>query len=296
MGLPEEEYFASGHRACAGCGAAIVLRHLLKAAGKNTIVVSATGCMEVVSSPYPETAWKVPWIHSAFENASAVASGIDAALKKAGKRDKTNILVIGGDGGTFDIGLQSLSGAAERGNKFTYICYDNEAYMNTGIQRSGSTPKYASTTTSPYGEKIHGKQQFKKDMPFILAAHSSYSATANISEFQDFFQKVKKSFSRPGLSYIQVFSPCPTGWKYPTELGIKIAKLAFDSRVTPIYEIEGGVLKITRETPKPVPVLDYLKSQKRFELNEKEAAEVQEYVDSEWKRIKSLNDSKIKIF
>jgi len=297
MGLPEEEYFASGHRACAGCGAAIILRHALKAAGPNTIVVSATGCMEVVSSPYPETAWKLPWLHVAFENAAAAASGIDAALKKMGKRDSVNILVIGGDGGTFDIGLQALSGAAERGNKLTYLCYDNEAYMNTGIQRSGATPKYASTTTTPYGLKIHGKTQFPKNMPFIMASHGCYVATANISEFMDFQAKMKKSFSKPGVNYIQILSPCPPGWKSQTDQAVKISQLAFSSRVTPLYEIEDGRIKISKEPVKPVPVSEYLKTQQRFsQMSAEERAEIQKFVDSEWGKISGLAKSGLKIF
>ena len=297
MGLPEEEYFAQGHRACAGCGAALIIRHALKAAGPNTIVVSATGCMEVVSSPYPETAWRIPWIHVAFENAAAVASGIDAALKQAGKREGTNILVIGGDGGTFDIGMQALSGAAERGNKFTYLCYDNEAYMNTGIQRSGATPKYASTTTSPYGDKIHGKTQFQKNMPFILASHGSYAATANISEFMDFQQKMKKSFTKDGVSYIQIFSPCPPGWKIASDDSIEVAKSAFNSRVTPLYEIEGGKIIISKEPVNQIPVSQYLRMQKRFaQLSIEETEDVQKYVDSEWDKISKLAKSNLKIF
>jgi pyruvate ferredoxin oxidoreductase beta subunit len=297
MGLREEEYFASGHRACAGCGAAIVIRHALKAAGPDTIVVSATGCMEVVSSPFPESAWKVPWIHVAFENAAAVASGIDSALKAAGKRNDVNILVIAGDGGTFDIGIQALSGAAERGHKFTYLCYDNEGYMNTGIQRSGATPKYASTTTTPYGDKIHGKTQFQKNMPFIMASHGCYTATANIAEFMDFQEKMRKSFLQPGVSYVQVFSPCPPGWKIASDESIEVSKKAFSSRVTPLYEIENGFIKITKESAGGTPVYDYLKMQKRFsQLSPDEIEDVQNFVDSEWEKISALAKSGLKVF
>ena len=153
-GLPYDEYFVSGHRACAGCGEALIVRHIVKAAGQNTIMVCATGCMEVVSTPYPETAWMIPWIHGAFENNSAVASGIDAALKMQGRRDKANLIVLGGDGASFDIGFGALSGAMERGHKFTYVCTDNEAYANTGVQRSGATPFLANTTTSPAGKAV----------------------------------------------------------------------------------------------------------------------------------------------
>ena len=160
-GIDEKEYLAPGHRACAGCGATIVVRLALKALGENTIAVSATGCLEVVTTPYPETAWEIPWIHVAFENASAVASGVEGALRAQGKED-TNIVVFGGDGGTTDIGMQSLSGAMERGQNIIYICYDNEAYMNTGIQRSSSTPFGANTTTSPIGKESFGETKFKK--------------------------------------------------------------------------------------------------------------------------------------
>ena len=184
------ELFDCGHRACGGCGAALAARLVMKGAGKDTIVVSATGCMEVFSTPYPETAWKVPWIHSLFENASAVASGIEASLKKQGRTEK--VVIMAGDGATFDIGMICISGAFERGHDFTYICYDNEAYMNTGIQRSGATPYDASTTTSPAGSCSFGNKLQKKDMPQIIAAHGSpYVATASIAYPADLMQKVE---------------------------------------------------------------------------------------------------------
>jgi pyruvate ferredoxin oxidoreductase beta subunit len=193
--------------------------------------------------------------------------------------------------------MQALSGAAERGNKFTYLCYDNEAYMNTGIQRSGATPKYASTTTSPYGDKIHGKTQFQKNMPFILASHGSYVATANISEFMDFQAKMKKSFTKDGVSYIQIFSPCPPGWKIASDESIEVAKSAFNSRVTPLYEIEGGKIIISKEPAKQIPVSHYLRMQKRFaQLSIEEEEDVQKYIDSEWDKISKLAKSGLKIF
>ena len=198
--------------------------------------------MEVFTTPYPRTSWNVPWIHAAFENAAAVASGVDAALKELKTRDNTNLVVLGGDGGTFDIGFGALSGALERGHKLTYVCYDNEAYMNTGIQRSGATPKYASTTTTPAGKKIPGKKENAKPLPFIVAAHGAYTATANVAFPQDFANKLKKSFDFDGPSYIQIFSPCPTGWKHPTDQSIEISKLAFNTNIFPLYEIENGVL------------------------------------------------------
>ena len=294
--IPKDELFAKGHRACAGCGAAIMVRLALKAAGKNTIVVCATGCLEVFSTPYPQTSWKVPFIHVAFENAAAVASGIDKALEKLGKREKTNILVFGGDGGTFDIGLQALSGAAERGDNICYICYDNAAYMNTGVQRSGATPKYAATTTSPVGKAIHGKQQFKKNMPLIMAAHNAYVATANIAYPQDFISKIKKALIKKGPSYIQVYSPCVPGWKYPSSNTIDIAKLAFSTNVYPLYEIEDGIVTINQSLSNPKPVKEYLETQGRFKhLNENEIKDIQDHINSEFEKLKKLEENKIKI-
>ena len=201
MEFPEEELLAPGHRGCAGCGAAIAVRLALKALGRNTVVACATGCLDVMTSPYPETAWEVPWIHVAFENAGAVASGVERALKAQGKED-VNVVAFGGDGGTADIGIQSLSGAMERGHDITYICYDNEAYMNTGIQRSGATPYGASTTTSPAGNLSFGEDKPKKNMAFIMAAHGiPYVATASISYPEDFMKKVKKAAGEFRVTY-----------------------------------------------------------------------------------------------
>jgi pyruvate ferredoxin oxidoreductase beta subunit len=285
--IPTVELFASGHRACAGCGPAIVMRMALKASGPNTIVSHATGCMEVVSTPYPETSWRVPWIHVAFENAAAVASGIEAALKKA-KKD-TNVLVLAGDGGTFDIGLQALSGMAERGHDVCYICYDNNAYMNTGIQRSGATPKYAATTTTPAGKKIHGNITNSKHMPFIMAAHGIYVATANIAFPQDFIAKVRKGLEKKGPAYIQVYGPCNLGWGYPTNMTIQIAKLAYNAKITPLYEIENGILKFTKIPNNPKPVDEFIKTQARFKhLTQEDIKEVQAYVDREWQKLEKF--------
>ncbi len=295
-GISTEEFFASGHRACAGCGVALAARHALKAAGKNTIVVTATSCLEVFSTPYPETSWKVPWIHGAFENAAAIASGIDRALKTLGKRKDTNLLVFGGDGGTFDIGLQALSGATERGDNFCYVCFDNGAYMNTGIQRSGATPKYASTTTSPAGKLVHGKTEFKKPMPFIMAAHKAYVATANIAFPLDFINKVKKGLAFNWPTYIEVYVPCPTGWKFANSQTINIAKLAFETKVTPLYEIENGILTISRKPAKEIPVKEYLKLQGRFKhVTDDEIIDIQQYVNSEWQRLLDLEKTKARI-
>jgi pyruvate ferredoxin oxidoreductase beta subunit len=294
--VPTEEYFASGHRACAGCGAALAVRYALKAAGKNTIAVNATGCLEVFSTPYPETSWRIPWIHGAFENAASIASGIHRALRFQGRRDKTNLLVFGGDGGTFDIGFQFISGAFERGEKMTYICYDNSAYMNTGIQRSGATPMFAATTTTPAGRLIHGKMERKKPVPLIFAAHNVYVATASIAFPQDYIAKVTKALSMPGPSYIQVYAPCPTGWKHPPQLTIEIAKKAFQTKVTPLYEIDDGLVTFYRKPSNVLPVEEYLKMEGRFShLKPEEIALVQKLVDEEWSRLEAMEAAKIRI-
>jgi pyruvate ferredoxin oxidoreductase beta subunit len=266
MGLPEEEYLSSGHRACAGCGGTIAARLACKAAGKNTILVESTGCLEVVSTPYPETAWKLPWIHGAFENNSAVASGICAALKSLG-RDDINVVVLGGDGGTFDIGIGAISGAFERMHNFTYICYDNEAYMNTGIQRSSATPYGASTTTSPSGKVSIGKTELKKDIIHILAAHGSpYLASASIGYPIDAFRKIKKAIETKGPTFVQIFAPCPTGWGFDVSKTIEIARLGVKTGITPLYEISRGKHKLNRpkDLDKLLPVEEYLKAQRRF--------------------------------
>jgi pyruvate ferredoxin oxidoreductase beta subunit len=297
VGLPESEHLASGHTACAGCGAPAVVRTVLKVAGKDTIVCNATGCLEVFTTPHPRTAWKVPWIHSAFENAAAVASGVDAGLKSLKKRDNTNLVVFGGDGATFDIGFGAISGAFERRERLLYVCYDNEAYMNTGIQRSGATPKYADTTTTPAGKVIHGKKEFSKPLPFILAAHGAYVATANIAFLQDLAAKVKKALAFDGPSYIQVFSSCPTGWKHPTDMGVEIAKLAFNTNAHPLYEIEDGVLKISKKPTKFVPVEEYLGKQGRFRhVKPEEIRDVQEHINANWERLNKLAESGLRLF
>lgn len=286
MDIDEREYLASGHRACAGCGATIAVRLALKALGPNTVAVSATGCLEVVTSPYPETSWNIPWVHVAFENASAVASGVEEALKAQGKED-TNIVVFGGDGGTTDIGLQSLSGAMERQQNIIYICYDNEAYMNTGIQRSSSTPFGASTTTSPAGKKSFGEDKPKKNMAMIMAAHGiPYVATACVSHPYDLMNKVKKAAETKGPAYIHVLQPCATGWGYAPNKTIELGKLAVDTYSWILYEIENGELNITVKPDKKLPVIDYLKVQKRFKhLDEAHVKMIQELVDQQAKEL-----------
>ncbi|MEM4663019.1 MAG: pyruvate synthase subunit PorB [Candidatus Diapherotrites archaeon] len=295
-GCPEEEYFASGHRACAGCGSAIAIRHITKAAGKNTIIVQSTGCMEVVSTPYPETAWMLPYIHSAFENNAAVASGIERALKVLGK--KYNIIVFGGDGATFDIGFGALSGAIERRHNFLYVCNDNDAYMNTGIQRSGATPKYAHTTTSPAGKVVPGKTEFKKPLPFIIAAHGApYVATASIHDLNDLYAKVKKGLSIEGPCYLQVYCPCVPGWGYDPAKTVEIARLAVETRYYPLYEIEHGLLRITHKPKEEKPLEQYLKMQARFKhLTSEQIKDIQNVVDNEWKRLIQIEEMKFKFY
>lgn len=284
--LPTEEFFASGHRACAGCGPAIAARLISKAAGKKTVFVSATGCLEVVSSPYPETAWRVPWIHVAFENAAAVAGGIEAAYKslmRKGKmkQEEINVVAIAGDGGTADIGLQALSGALERGHDFLYVCYDNEAYMNTGIQRSGATPYGASTTTSPAGKVSIGNVEWKKDIPAIAAAHNvPYVATASIAYPVDLMNKVRKGIDVKGPAYIHCSTPCPPGWRMGSEQTIQAARLAVLTGIWPLYEIVNGQFDLTLKVGKRKPVSEYLKLQGRFRhLTEKEINFIQKKVD-----------------
>ena len=281
MEIPEKEFLAPGHRACAGCGATIGVRLALKMLGENTVAISATGCLEVITTPYPETSWEIPWMHVAFENAAAVASGVEAALKSQGKTD-TTVVVFGGDGGTADIGLQALSGAMERGHNLIYICYDNEAYMNTGIQRSGSTPYGASTTTSPHGKESFGEDRPKKNMPMIMAAHGiPYIATASISYPEDFMKKVKKASEIEGPAYIHLQQPCTTGWGYSPEKTIELGRLAVETGSWILYEIEEGEFKVTYRPLQRRAVKEYLNAQKRFKhLTESEKERIQSHVDA----------------
>ncbi|MGN1362396.1 MAG: pyruvate synthase subunit PorB [Methanobrevibacter sp.] len=282
MDIPKEELLAPGHRGCAGCGAAIGVRLALKASGKNTVAVAATGCLEVMTTPYPETAWEIPFVHVAFENAGAVASGVERALKSQGKED-THVIAFGGDGGSVDIGLQSISGAMERGHNITYICYDNEAYMNTGIQRSGATPWGASTTTSPSGSESFGEDRPKKNMPMIMAAHGiPYIATASISYPEDYMRKVKKAVETKGPAYIHLNQPCTTGWGFAASKTIEVGRLGVETGFWPLYEIENGEFRVTYRPTERKPVIEYLKAQKRFKhLTENEVQTIQDYVDNQ---------------
>ncbi len=291
--IDKKERFAPGHRACVGCGEALAVRHVCKVLGDNVIIANATGCMEIVSSQFPYTSWSVPWIHTLFENTAAVASGIESGLKALNRKGKktlqgVKVVAMAGDGGTSDIGLQALSGALERGHNFLYICFDNEAYMNTGIQRSSSTPYGASTTTSPAGKVSIGQFSWKKNMPAIVAAHNiSYVATASPSYFGDLMAKVEKGVATKGPAYIQILSVCPVGWRCSAEITVRIGRLAVDTGMFPLYEIENGKYKLSRDLPRLRPVADYLKLQGRFRhLSEDTIKEIQQRVTDEYAKLK----------
>ncbi|NLG83117.1 MAG: pyruvate ferredoxin oxidoreductase [Firmicutes bacterium] len=291
------EPFSSGHRACAGCGAPIVARMVLLAAENPVVCGCATGCLEVTSSLFPYTSWRTPFIHSAFENAAATISGVEAAyrsLKRQGKLpvDKEiKFIAFGGDGGTYDIGFQSLSGAMERGHNMLYVCYDNEAYMNTNIQRSSATPKGAHTTTSPAGRVIPGKQQFRKDLTAIMAAHNiPYAAQASISHWNDLVTKVQKALAVNGPSFINVLQPCRLGWDFPPEETVEIAREAVDCCFWPLYEVVDGEWRLTYKPREKKSVIDWMKKQGRFKHlfrpgNEAILAEIQANVDREWEKL-----------
>jgi pyruvate ferredoxin oxidoreductase beta subunit len=291
--IPSVEGFAPGHRACVGCGEALAVRLATKAAGENIIIANATGCMEVISSQLPATAWRMPWIHTLFENTAAVASGVESALKVLERKGKipsrgTKVVAMAGDGGTTDIGLQALSGALERYHDFVYICFDNEAYMNTGIQRSSATPFGASTTTSPAGKKSIGQKTWKKNMPAIAVAHNiPYVATASPSYPFDMMDKVKKGLAVNGPAYIHVLSVCPTGWRSAPDLSVRLGRLAVETGVFPLYEVEDGRYKLTMDISPLRPVQDYLSTQGRFRhLSEDMVKEIQMRVTKEYKLLK----------
>jgi len=291
--VTKKETFDPGHRACIGCGEALAVRLAGKALGRNVIIANATGCMEIVSSQMPYTSWEVPWIHTLFENAAAVASGIESALKvlvRKGRRPDrgARVVAMGGDGATSDIGLQALSGAFERGHDFTYICFDNEAYMNTGIQRSSATPYGAFTTTSPPGKMSIGQVSWKKDMPAIAVAHKiPYVATACHSYPFDLMAKVEKAAAIPGPAYVHILSVCPTGWRCPGDLTIRLGRLAVETGIFPLYEVENGQYKLSLDLPERRPANDYLKLQGRFRhLTEDIVNEIQERVNKEYAELK----------
>jgi pyruvate ferredoxin oxidoreductase beta subunit len=291
--ITKKEYFTPGHRACQGCAEALAVRLVAKALGKNVVVASATGCMEIVSSPLPFTNWEVPWIHVAFENAAAVASGAEAGTKALIRKGKltdkgTVFLGMGGDGATSDIGLQALSGAFERGHNFLYVCYDNEAYMNTGIQRSSATPFGAATTTSPAGKLKSGQVTWKKNMPEIAVAHNiPYVATACSSYPFDLIKKVEKAARIQGPAYVHVLSICPTGWRLPPDKAIWIGRLAVETGVFPLYEVEQGKYRLTLDVGELRPVKEYLKPQGRFRhLTDELVEDIQKRVTEEYNKLK----------
>ncbi len=295
-----EDKFVFGHGLCPGCGVPIMLKMVLRASDYPLVVANATGCLEVCSSGFPYTAWKTPWVHNAFENAAATAAGLEAAYKALKKRGrlpggdkKIKIIAFGGDGGTYDIGLQALSGAMERGHDIVYICYDNQSYANTGGQRSGATPYGASATTSPAGKKIKGKLQWRKNLTEIMAAHDIYAAQASVSHWKDLYSKAKKAIEIDGPAFINVLIPCPTEWKTKTEDGVRLAKLAVDTKVWPLYEVEGGKHKINYYPKKEIPVEEWLKPQGRFahmfrEENSWMIEEYQKKVNEDWERLVKL--------
>ena len=299
--------FSEGHKMCAGCGAPPVARMILRAVKPedHAVIAGATGCMEVSTFTYPYTSWTDSFIHTAFENAGSTLSGVEAAYKslvKQGKLvekdgEKTKFITFGGDGGTYDIGIQSLSGAMERGHDMTYVCYDNGAYMNTGIQRSSATPKFADTTTSPAGTVIPGKMQSRKDLTQIMVAHHlPYVAqTAAFANFKDLYEKAEKAIYTEGPTFLNVLAPCPRGWGYPTEDLMQINKLAADTCYWPLYEVVNGVYKITYKPAKKLPIEEFLRPQKRFKHmfkpgNEWMIEEFQKEVDKRWQELLNLEE------
>ncbi len=294
---------APGHRACAGCSFPSIIKMVLGSSDYPVIVANATGCMEVVTSIFPYSAWPLPWIHSAFENVAATISGVESAfkaLKRKGlipENKKINFIAFGGDGGTYDIGFQALSGAIERGHDFLYVLYDNQAYMNTGIQRSSATPFGAHTTTSPAGEKIPGKTQDRKDITEIIAAHGiPYVAQASPSHWADLIRKVRRAFEIEGPKFIAVISPCVPGWGYKESETIELARLAVETCFWPLYEVDYGVYKINYKPKEKLPIKVWLEKQERFKhlLDKKELIdEIQKKVDEKWERLLRLEGQKI---
>lgn len=260
---PKFRGMESGHRACQGCGEALAARLVMESAGPDVMIANATGCLEVFTTPWPQSAWRVPWVHSLFENAAAVASGMEAAMKAQGK--STKVMAFGGDGGTYDIGFQALSGMLERYHNVLYVCYDNEAYMNTGIQRSSSTPHAATTTTSPAGTERMGKRHLKKDLLSIIAAHHiPFAASASVAFPADLQRKVRYAMGIEGPTFLVVHSPCPLGWKHASGLTIQVARRAVECGLFPLVEIESGALTNVMPIRQLRPIKDYIALQGRF--------------------------------
>ena len=299
------KYYAPGHSACAGCAFPAIVRAVLGEVEKDSgiVVANATGCLEVTSTLYPYSAWKTPYIHNAFENAAATLSGVERAYEilKRKKRlpagdKKIKFVAFGGDGGTYDIGLQSLSGALERGHNFLYVLYDNEGYMNTGNQRSSATPYGAATETTPAGNASFGKTEKRKNlMDIVNAHHIPYAAQANVAFMADLKKKAKKALSTDGPTFLSVFSPCTNNWKFPTSQYVNIAKLATETNFWPLYEIENGKYKISWATEDPKPIEEFLKTQGRFkhlfkDKNKEVIKEMQKMADEEWQRLIDLSE------
>jgi pyruvate ferredoxin oxidoreductase beta subunit len=295
-----EDRLVAGHGMCLGCGIPLIFKVVLRATEDPLIIANATGCMEVCTTIFPRTSWNTTWLHSAFENAASTIAGVESmykSLKRQGKipEDRTiKFLGVGGDGGTYDIGLQALSGAMERGHNIVYLCYDNNAYANTGGQRSSATPFGASATTSPAGTKSPGKLQWRKDLTKILAAHNiPYAAQASPTRWQDLYNKAKKAFETEGPAFLNVLCLCPTEWKYEESMGIELAKTAVDTCVWPLYEVENGRYKINYKPREKKPVLEWIKPQGRFrhlfkEENAWVLEEFQKRVDEEWEELNKL--------
>jgi len=294
----QKQKLTPGHRTCSGCGFPQIVRAILASTDKPIVASCATGCLEVTSTIYPFSSWNIPFIHSAFENAAATIAGIETAynaLKKKGKiKDEIKFVAFAGDGGAYDIGLQSLSGALERGHDFLFVCYDNEAYENTGIQRSSATPLGASTTTTPAGKVHQGKEEFSKDFVKICVAHNiPYVAQASVSNLIDLTNKAQKAFSIKGPKVLVVLQPCTLGWRYPMDKTIEMAKLAVETRFWPLYEVENGKYKLNYKPTKDVPVIEYIKTQGRFKHllkpeNKHILDKIQENVNSEWEKLLKL--------
>jgi pyruvate ferredoxin oxidoreductase beta subunit len=295
-----EDRLVAGHGMCLGCGIPLIFKVVLRATEDPLVIANATGCLEVCTTIFPRTAWNVTWVHSAFENAASTIAGVEAmykALKRKGKipKDKTiKFLGTGGDGGTYDIGLQALSGTMERGHDVVYLCYDNNAYANTGGQRSSATPLGASATTSPSGTQSPGKLQWRKDLTKILTAHNiPYVAQASPSRWQDLYNKAKKAFEIEGPAFLNVLCLCPTEWKYEEAKGVELAKIAVDTCVWPLYEVENGKYKLNYKPKEKKSIMEWIKPQGRFRhLFREEYAwileEFQKKVDEEWEELNRL--------
>lgn len=292
----KRERFAPGHRACAGCPETVVVRQVLQAIDDPVVVASPTGCLEIISSPYPYTSWRVPWIHSAFENVASTIAGVETmyrSLVKQGKMQDRGLkfVAFAGDGATYDIGFQFLSGALERGHKFMYVCLNNEAYMNTGIQRSSATPLGTWTTTSPVGTAMAGKRENRKDLTAIIADHNiPYVAQAAPHAWRDLMTKARTAIAADGPSFINVLVPCPRGWRFPTEQAIALSRLAVETGVWSLFEVVDGEWKLNHRPSPKKPITDWLESQGRFQHllrpgNEHLVDALQQNVDREWAKL-----------